>query len=168
MAAALFAVWGGDKIPVEILVMGFIFLGILAAGFLIFGWYVSGISKKVQKLFGGKSGEGDIQSNVLERLMKAEAKIEEMEPHLARVEKVSKVSIHKVGFLRFNPFQDTGGDNSFALALLDSENNGVLISSFYAREGTRVYAKQIIGGHTRHPLSAEEKKVLEETIQELN
>ena len=74
------------------------------------------------------------------------------------------MSVQKVGFLRFNPFQDTGGDNSFALALLDRENNGVILSSFYTREGVRIYAKQIENGASRQALSDEEKKVLEEAL----
>ena len=81
------------------------------------------------------------------------------------LEKISHVSIQKVGFLRFNPFQDTGGDQSFILTLLDRDNNGVLISSLYARGGVRIYAKNIERGKAKHPLSKEEKEVLEETIR---
>ena len=54
-----------------------------------------------------------------------------------------------------------GGNQSFAIALLDGHNNGLVISSLYTREGTRIYAKPIIKGNSpRHPLTEEEKKAI--------
>lgn len=91
--------------------------------------------------------------------------MEEMDPRVAMLEAIGQLSIQKVGFVRFNPFQDTGGDNSFMLALLDRDNNGILVSSLYMRDGMRMYGKAIERGESRHPLSEEEKKLLEETIQ---
>ena len=75
------------------------------------------------------------------------------------------MSIHKIGFLRFNPFPDMGGDYSFAAALLDRDNNGIVLSSLTMREGARLYAKEINKGVSPSPLSAEEKKVLESAMQ---
>ena len=141
----------------------FILLFLMGAGFGIIAWHITKMNEKFKRFLGG-SAKDDFQANAIERLMKSESKLEEFEPRLMAVETSAQVSIQKVGFARFNPFQDTGGDNSFSLALLDKENNGVLISSFYAREGAHVYAKNIVGGRTRYPLSGEEKKVLEETI----
>lgn len=78
-----------------------------------------------------------------------------------RIEKDSAFHIQKVGLLRFNPFNDTGGDQSFILSLVDSQNNGVVISGLYSRSGTRWYAKRVIKGEgTEHELSKEEKKAL--------
>lgn len=78
-----------------------------------------------------------------------------------RIEKDSAFHIQKVGLLRFNPFNDTGGDQSFILALVDSQNSGVVISGLYSRSGTRWYAKRVIKGEgTEHELSKEEKKAL--------
>lgn len=78
-----------------------------------------------------------------------------------RIEKDSSLHIQKVGLVRFNPFNDTGGDQSFILALVDSQNSGVVISGLYARSGTRWYAKRVINGvGTDHELSKEEQKAL--------
>lgn len=67
--------------------------------------------------------------------------------------------IKKVGLVRFNPFQDTGGDQSFILSLLDNNDTGVVISGLYARSGMRWYVKRIIKGKgIDHELSAEEQK----------
>jgi hypothetical protein len=62
---------------------------------------------------------------------------------------------------RFNPFNNTGGDQSFILGLLDGHKNGIIITSLHSRENTRFYVKSVIGGEgDPHPLSDEEKKVL--------
>ena len=69
--------------------------------------------------------------------------------------------LQKMGFLRFNPFADTGGDQSFILSLLDDQDNGVLISSLHSRGTTRIYAKQVKAGKGKgFALSEEEKKVI--------
>lgn len=70
-------------------------------------------------------------------------------------------NIQRVGLIRFNPFKDTGGDQSFILALLDAKNGGVVISGLYSRAGTRWYAKRIVDGKgIEHELSDEEKKAI--------
>jgi len=67
--------------------------------------------------------------------------------------------IQKVGLIRYNPFKETGGDQSFVLSLLDKEDNGVIISGLYSRSGTRWYAKKVKKGTgTEHNLSDEEKE----------
>lgn len=62
---------------------------------------------------------------------------------------------------RFNPFGDTGGDQSFILALLDGNRDGVVITSLHSRENTRFYVKSVKGGEgIEHPLSSEEQKIV--------
>lgn len=68
--------------------------------------------------------------------------------------------IQKVGLVRFNAFTDIGGDQSFALALLDGKNKGIVISSLYGRNEARVYAKPVESGKSAYPLSEEEQKAL--------
>ncbi len=73
-------------------------------------------------------------------------------------------TIKKIGIIRFNPFNNTGGDQSFALALLDSTNSGIVISSLYLREGTRIYAKPIQELKSKYPLSKEEEEALNKAV----
>lgn len=73
-------------------------------------------------------------------------------------------TIRKVGVVRFNPFNNTGGDQSFAIALLDSTNSGIVISSLYLREGTRIYAKPIQELKSKYPLSKEEEEAIKKAI----
>lgn len=71
-------------------------------------------------------------------------------------------SLHRVGMIRFNPFKDVGGDQSFSLALLNAKNSGFTISSLYTREGTRIYCKAILNGKAeKHPLTQEEEKAIQ-------
>jgi hypothetical protein len=76
------------------------------------------------------------------------------------LERVQRRAIQRVGLVRFNPFEDTGGNQSFALALLDQHGDGLVISSLHARTGTRVYGKAIAGGKAEAALSDEEAEAL--------
>lgn len=138
---------------------------IMIAGFAVLGWMTLRTRSRMKKMWGGRTPSGDAVGDLLQRTMHLEARLEEMEPRMKATEQAARASIQKVGFVRFNPFQDTGGDNSFSVALLDQKNNGVLFSSLYMREGTRLYAKEVKDGATRQPLSDEETKVLEQAIR---
>jgi hypothetical protein len=72
---------------------------------------------------------------------------------------------YKINLLRFNPFEELGGDQSFILCLLDNTNSGVIITSLHNRDSTRVYAKSIKNGESDNmALSKEETKALIKTI----
>jgi len=80
-----------------------------------------------------------------------------------KLEKEGLLHIQKVGLLRFNPFKDTGGDQSFILTLVDGNNSGVIISNLYSRSGARWYAKKVKHGKgVEHELSEEETKALKQ------
>lgn len=80
-----------------------------------------------------------------------------------KIQKDGLLHIQKVGLVRFNPFKDTGGDQSFILSLIDGNDTGVIISGLYSRSGTRWYAKRVVDGKgLEHELSEEEKKALKE------
>lgn len=71
-----------------------------------------------------------------------------------------RLSLRRVGIIRYNPFGDTGGDQSFALALLDDQGDGVVISSIFGRSDSRLYAKPVRGGKSKYTLSAEEDQAI--------
>ena len=68
--------------------------------------------------------------------------------------------VQRVGIVRFNPFEETGGNQSFVVALLDGDFNGVLLTSLHARAGTRVYLRTVVAGRCDVTLSAEESEAL--------
>ena len=69
-------------------------------------------------------------------------------------------AVQHVGLVRFNPFDDTGSNQSFALALLDANADGIILSSLHSRTATRVYVKAILGGRSDGTLSTEEVAAL--------
>jgi|SRR5581483_695929 len=82
-----------------------------------------------------------------------------------KIEEESLYHLQKVGLIRFNPFQDTGGEQSFILALLDARETGVLLTGLYSRSGTRWYAKKVKNGKAvEHDLSEEEQKAIKSAI----
>ena len=92
---------------------------------------------------------------------------EELAARVQKLEKQLKTmqrAITKIGIVRFNPFKEIGGDQSFSIALLDEQRNGVLITSYYGRELNRIYAKPIQGGASDHELSVEEKEAVNQAI----
>ncbi len=72
--------------------------------------------------------------------------------------------IQRVSMIRFNPFNETGGDNSFTLCLLDANSSGIVLTGLHTREKTRVYAKKIERGKSKYELSSEEKKAISEAV----
>jgi hypothetical protein len=79
---------------------------------------------------------------------------------LEKLKKRSELAIQKTSMIRFNPYKDTGGNQSFSIALLDENNNGFIITSLYYREGNRVYAKPVSNGSSEYSLSKEEETAL--------
>ena len=96
----------------------------------------------------------------LERVNRVVSDVDTVAARTATLERDQQSSIGRVGLVRFNPFEDTGGNQSFALAMLDGHGDGFVVSSLHARAGTRVYAKAIAGGKGESALSDEEGEAL--------
>lgn len=117
-----------------------------------------------------KLGQGLGNKNfksVIEKLLKdtdtAKEDIDNLKLYCDKIHKEGFLHIQKIGLVRFNPFKDTGGNQSFVLSLVDGHDTGVVISGLYARSGTRWYAKKVVKGKSLdHDLSEEEKKALKE------
>ncbi len=83
-----------------------------------------------------------------------------------QINNLSFRSLHKIGLVRFNPFKDVGGNQSFSLALLNGKNDGLTISSLFTREGAHIYFKSITAGESqKYPLTKEERKAIQKAIQ---
>lgn len=120
------------------------------------------IKKRLKIFFNGKKAS-DLEGVLFEeikRLKKAEGDIQELFKISKFLEKMASQSVQKVSVIRFNPFKETGGDQSFVIALLNSKDNGLVISSLFTREGNRIYSKPIEAGQSKYPLSKEELEAL--------
>ena len=88
--------------------------------------------------------------------------LEDVAARTAILEAAQRRAFQRVGLVRYNPFEETGGNQSFALALLDAAGDGWVLSSLHARAGTRVYAKAIKAGRADAGLSAEETAAIDQ------
>ena len=84
----------------------------------------------------------------------------------AAIRNTQSNTIQKIGFIKYNAFENIGNDLSFALTLLDGNNNGICISSIYGRSESRIFSKQIVKGKSLVSLSQEELESLNEALGE--
>ena len=91
-------------------------------------------------------------------------KNKEIEKYCDRLDKNISQCIQKIGMVRYSAFKDTGSDLSFALAMLDDNNDGVILNGIYSREMSNIYAKQVKNGSAINKLSEEEKQALEKAL----
>ena len=113
----------------------------------------------------GESGGID---EILDRQLKSVESLSERVDALNKLhhelEHLSQRTLQKVAVVRYNPFSDTGGDQSFAIALLDSLGNGVVVSSLHSRTDTRVFAKPVQSGRSKFQLSDEEQDAIRKAL----
>ncbi len=129
------------------------------------GWLLAGqqrLQRQHRRLLTGTSGENleAILNDHLSRVQQVATQVEVVDRLARRLEKAAYFSLQHLGVVRFNPFSDTGGDQSFAIALVDGHGNGVVLSSLHARDVTRVYAKPLQKWESTYQLTDEEKQAI--------
>lgn len=142
----------------------------LAAAVVLVGLWVLAVQLRLNgvifshnRLVGGVD-EGNLEDALgrqIAYILEAKAKVESLQGDLTRVSDAQQLAVQRVGLVRFNPFDDTGGDQSFAVALLDARGDGLVLSSLFARRETRIFAKPVQGGKSTHLLTAEEHKAID-------
>src|SRR3989344_2916277 len=155
------------KIETLLLLLGVINICALIALALV----VRKMTKHYRELTKGV-GISDLQT-VLEKQLslskEQQTQIEKLFQKFQVAEKDMLSHVQKVGFKRYNPYEETGGDQSFILVFLDKKDDGVVISSLHGRTGTRVYAKPLRGGEGKgYELSKEESLVVSQTQKKAN
>jgi hypothetical protein len=133
----------------------------IAAAVLLAVWIFT-IEWRLKKFFRGKKAkdlEGVLVS-LSEELKKLNVSREEIEKYLETVERRLRKSIQNINTIRFNPFEDAGSNQSFAIAFLNERGDGVVVSSLYSRERVNVYAKPIKNYQSEYTLSNEEKNAI--------
>ena len=112
----------------------------------------------------GEGGGLDAIAAELERVDRLGERVDALNALQRELERTGQQAIQRVGVVRFNPFTDSGGDQSFAIALLDALGNGVVLSSLHGRADTRIFAKQVRSGRSKHQLSAEEEEAIRQAL----
>ncbi|GAB4529954.1 MAG: DUF4446 family protein [Anaerolineae bacterium] len=124
--------------------------------------YLRKVNAEYKALVAGTSG-GNLEQILNEHIATVHdtvSRLEELETLARQTDLASRRSLQWLGVLRFNPFNDVGGDQSFALALVDGYGNGVVVSSLHMRDVTRVYAKPLKKWEAEHHLTDEEKQAI--------
>jgi hypothetical protein len=140
----------------------YVLLGLIL---IILAWIVI-TEYRFKKFFVGTKA-----SNLEEAIIEAGKQMKEIREsqikinnHLVEVDKRLDGTIRNVKTIRFNPFDDAGSNQSFALAFLNDKGDGVVMSSLYARDRMSIFAKPIVNCKSEFELSHEEKEVLEKAI----
>ena len=139
----------------------FVIIAIVAVAFVL-GRRVAEVSRRLDGLTRGsdeRSLEAILESH-LGRVHQVVRDVEKVAARTAILERDSQRAFARVGLVRYNPFDDTGGNQSFALALIDAKGDGFIVSSLHSRNATRLYAKALTGGRSEVTLSAEEAEAL--------
>jgi len=108
----------------------------------------------------GTAGLDEILAGQAKAVEQLASRLDALNALERELEASSRLALQKVGVVRFNPFQDSGGDQSFAIALLDQSGTGVVLSSLHGRAETRIFAKQVTTGRSKHALSDEEQQAI--------
>lgn len=122
-------------------------------------------SEFMKKLGNGKNIDENLKV-YMDRVQKVEDLNKEIIQYCERLDKTVDTCIQKIGIVRYNAFKDVGSNLSFTLALLNNNNNGVVLNGIYSRDNSNIYAKPIKDGKSEYILSDEEKEAIEKAINE--
>ncbi len=140
---------------------------ILLIGFIILLVRFAKLNKRynnfMKKLGNGETLQEDLETYMY-RVEKVEKQNAEITNNIKNIENDLTKCLQKIGMVRYNAFKDTGSDLSFALALLDENNNGVVLNGIYSREMSNIYAKPVENGKSSYTLSEEEQQALKKAI----
>lgn len=140
---------------------------ILFIGFMILIAKFTSLSKKyknfMKKLGNGKDLEEDLETYMY-RVDKVEKQNADILNQIKTLDNDLMKCIQKIGIVRYSAFKDTGSDLSFALALLDENNDGVVLNGIYSREMSNIYAKPIQNGKSTYTVSEEESQAIQKAM----
>ena len=118
----------------------------------------------MQKIGNGKNIEEDLE-NYMYRVERVEKQNAEIKNVIDAIDTNMDSCIQKIGIVRYNAFKDTGSDLSFALAILDAKNNGVVLNGIYSREMSNIYAKPVENGKSKYTISEEEQEAIQKAME---
>jgi hypothetical protein len=121
------------------------------------------IKKKYNNFMSG-SGDVNIEELLEASINKADSNrqsIKEIENHINNIDRNLMQCTQKVGIIRYNAFENLGSDLSFSIALLNSNDCGLILSGIYSRDSSATYAKPIVNGKSKYALSLEEIQALD-------
>ncbi|HUN28875.1 MAG TPA: DUF4446 family protein [Alphaproteobacteria bacterium] len=112
-------------------------------------------------LIGGGAAASGRLSSIESALSTEQAGLKRVAQQVSELEALARTDVSRVGFVRYDAFEDTGSELSYALALLNREGDGVVISSIYSRTDTRTYGKAVTRYKPAVNASEEELRAIE-------
>ncbi len=151
----------------NIQLLTYIALGLGGFTFLALIWVALRIKRldRIRKEFFSSEQNLDLEQVLVDQnrlITKLRTDLEMNSEEIRNLQILNQSNYQKIGFVRFNPFDDAGGNISFTLCLLNARNDGVVISSLHGREGTRMYAKNVRAGISESKLTEEEEQAIKE------
>lgn len=140
----------------------FLVIIVLAGWVALLEWRHRQLDQSLRLLMTGRGG-ADLEAALREfvaRLEHIERAAQAMEHRVTDLEVKQPYMVQHIGVVRFNPFMDKGGDQSFVVAILDDHADGAVVSALHGRNDVRVYAKPVMGGQSTYTLTAEEKEAI--------
>lgn len=117
----------------------------------------------LQTTLSGKNLDQMLEQYV-HQVQNLESRLGQAEGRVERAEHALKHTVDRVELLRYNAFDNMGSDLSFALAFLNQEGDGVILSSIHSREESRTYAKPVLKGESKYNLSKEEEETIAKAL----
>ncbi len=155
-----------DNLAVVIIVLAGLLLLVLVLVFVLMR-RLARVTTRYDQLVQGTAG-GSLQEVLdahIGRVGEVSRQLDQLAQRYRGLEDQAQGTLQHIGMVRFNPFDDTGSDQSFAIALLDNRRDGIVISSLHGRNATRVFAKPVEGGMSRHSLSEEEAQAIQIAVE---
>ena len=155
-----------DKIGIDPAIILIILLVLVIVLFGLVFYLMANIKKRnkdIKRLLSGKTA-GDMEEIIFDRFPEMDA-VKNNSKRLTKehkeIQETLAACISKIGLVKYDAFEGMGGSLSFAVAFLDSRNNGVVLNCMHSREGCFAYAKELIKGESYVALSDEEKEAIE-------
>ncbi|CAN5324452.1 hypothetical protein BH24CHL10_BH24CHL10_01550 [soil metagenome] len=140
---------------------------LLVIGFLVQSTRIGRAVRTYRELVRDQDG-GTLHDRLVgsaEQAVRAGERMDEMEAMHSVIDQRTRRSLQHIGLVRYNPFDDTGSDQSFAIALLDDQRDGIVLSSLHGRTNTRIFAKPVADGGSPHNLSDEESQAIRIAVE---
>lgn len=147
-------------------------LGIVLAG--VVGWVIylqlrlARLSRQYARLMRGVDGQNleQVLNQHLDEVRGALESVAALKMESRRMGRTLGHALQWTGMVRYNPFRNTGGDQSFVWAVVDGHGSGVVLSSLHSRESTRLYAKPLHDWESSYPLTEEEQEAINRAVQQ--
>lgn len=137
---------------------------------LVQGKSISNMENRYKKMMRGTTTQNleELIVSNLDSINESEEKSKECIKEIEELKQKTKSCVQKIAITRYKAFEDIGSDLSFSIAMLDENNDGLILTGIFGRNESTTYAKPVDKGISRYDLSEEELDVLNEAINKVN